>query len=241
MGFTRFYRVLPGFTGFYQVLLGFTEFYLVFTRFYWVEPGFTGFYWVEPGFTGFYWVLPRCAALEWVLLGFTGFYRVLPGFTGFYESPVVVGGRKHFVAGARCNARGHGLLVAAIQQQLPERRFSFSLSSPFFSCCCLSSFLFVFFLVCLLFCSLSLSLSLVALFYCPVRSSSLLSSDLRFLFAPPSLFYRVFTEFSFVDFVFVSCSTKLVEPPRVLAACVGWKQVLPSFYRVFFRAARIIL
>ena len=46
MGFTGFYRVLPGFTGFYWVLLGFTGFY-------WVLPGFTGFYWVLLGLSGF--------------------------------------------------------------------------------------------------------------------------------------------------------------------------------------------
>ena len=181
-----------------------------------------------PRWNGFYWVLP----------GFTGFYRVLPGFTSHLSSSEAV---NILSPALGATPAATGCWSPPFNNSCPSGASHFHSLPLFFSCCCLSSFLFVFFLVCLLFCSLSLSLSLVALFYCPVRSSSLLSSDLRFLFAPPSLFYRVFTEFSFVDFVFVSCSTKLVEPPRVLAACVGWKQVLPSFYRVFFRAARIIL
>ena len=58
MGFTGFYRVLPGF---YLVLPSFTLFYRVlpcFTEFYLVLPSFTEFYRVLPSFTEFYRVLP---------------------------------------------------------------------------------------------------------------------------------------------------------------------------------------
>ena len=47
MGFTGFYRVLPGFTGFLPVLNGFYRVLLFFTGFSWLQlvlPGFTGFY-----------------------------------------------------------------------------------------------------------------------------------------------------------------------------------------------------
>ena len=70
MGFTGFYRVLPGFTGFS----------MGFTGFQWVLLGFSGFYWVLLGFTGF---SMGFTEFQWVLLGFTGFYRVFHGFLLF--------------------------------------------------------------------------------------------------------------------------------------------------------------
>ena len=99
LGFTacwRLYWVLLGFTGFYRVLPGFTGFLL---GFYWVLLGFTRMYHITCnrstksipfyklirvllGFTRFYRVL---LGFYWVLLGFTGFYWVLLGFTRMYH------------------------------------------------------------------------------------------------------------------------------------------------------------
>ena len=97
-----------------------------------------------PRWNGFYWVLP----------GFTGFYRVLPGFTSHLSSSEAV---NILSPALGATPAATGCWSPPFNNSCPSGASHFHSLPLFFSCCCLSSFLFVFFLVCLLFCSLSLS------------------------------------------------------------------------------------